>query len=73
MTMLEKFLAFARELPADKLESLEEALEHIMASYSNDHDFTSEELAELDRRAADENPEYADPDSIAAIFGKKFH
>jgi hypothetical protein len=72
MTMLEKFVAFARDLPADRLASLEEVLAELMASYSASDDLTPEELAELDRRVAEENPEYADPEEIAAIFGKKF-
>ena len=71
MTMLEKFLAFAKELPPERLESLEEVLEDLMTAYSAD-DLTPEEIAETDRRLAEKNPEYAEPDKIAAIFGKKF-
>jgi hypothetical protein len=71
MTMLEKFVAFAEKLPPERLESLEQVLEDLMAAYSAD-DLTPEEIAETDRRLAEKNPEYADPEDIAAIFGKKF-
>lgn len=72
MTMLDKFIAFASALPADQRESVEESLAALMESLSAEFDFTSEELAELDRRVAEPNPEFADPAAIAKIFGKPF-
>ena len=72
MTMLEKFMAFARTLPADSMESLEETLAQIMDSCCGEYDFTPEQLAEMEKRMAEENPEYASQEAIAAIFGKPF-
>lgn len=72
MTVLDKFLSFAKALPADKLEAVEESLAALMESMSPEHDFTPAELAELEARAADPNPEFADPAEIAKIFGKPF-
>lgn len=72
MTMLDKFIAFASALPADQRESVEESLAALMESLSAEFDFTSEELAELDRRVAEPNPEFADPAAITKIFGKPF-
>ena len=72
MTKLETFVAFARDLPEDRLAALEQMLDDLMRQIAGDDEFTPEELAELDRRAAENDPEYADPDEIAAIFGKNF-
>ena len=72
MTILEKFVAFAEGLPEDRRQAFEELLADLMAGESSDGEFTPEELAELDRRMADPNPEYADPKDIAAIFGTTF-
>lgn len=70
MTVLESFMSFARQLPADRLEMVEEALASLMASYSGDHQLTGAELAELDRRVADPAAKFADPRDIAELFGK---
>jgi hypothetical protein len=43
-----------------------------MESDSPESDLTPDELAELDRRVADPNAEYADPKDIADIFGTTF-
>ena len=48
--MLEKFMAFAKGLPADRLESVEEVLAALMESHSDKYDLTADQLAELDRR-----------------------
>ena len=72
MTMLEKFMAFAKALPADRLESVEEVLAALMETYSDKYDLTADQLAEMDRRVAEENPEYASQEAITAIFGKPF-
>ncbi|MEE9433361.1 MAG: hypothetical protein V3V15_03890 [Sphingorhabdus sp.] len=53
MTMLEKFVSFAKHLPADRLESVEASLAALMESYSEKYDLTKAELAEIDRRAAE--------------------
>lgn len=72
MTMLEKFVSFARGLPADRLQSMEAALAELMESYSDEHDFTAPQLAEIDRRVADANPQFAKSDDISRLFGKPF-
>ncbi len=72
MTVLENFIAFASALPTDQRESVEQSLAALMASLSAEFDFTSAELAELDRRMAEPNPEFSDPAHITKIFGKPF-
>ena len=72
MTVLENFIAFASALPTDQRESVEQSLAALMESLSPEFDFTSEELAELDRRMAEPNPEFSDPADITKIFGKPF-
>ena len=72
MTMLEKFVSFAKGLPADRLQSMEAALAELMESYSDEYDFTATELAEIDRRVADANPQFARSGDIAKLFGKPF-
>ena len=65
-------MAFAKTLPADQLESVEEVLAALMESHSEKYDLTADQLAELDKRMVEENPEYASPEAIAAIFVKPF-
>lgn len=72
MTVLDQFIAFAQGLPAEQRERLEDYLDDLMRSISSDDEFTPDELAELDRRADETKPDYADPAAIAAIFGKPF-
>lgn len=72
MTMLDKFLSFAKALPADQLESVEESLAALMESMSPRYDLTPVELAELEARLAEPNPELANPADITKIFGKPF-
>jgi hypothetical protein len=72
MTVLESFISFANSLPADQRESVEEALAALMESLSAEFDFTPTELAEIEHRMAETNPEYADPAEITRIFGKPF-
>jgi hypothetical protein len=72
MTVLDKFVSFAQGLSADRREAIEAALAALMESHSPAYDFTVDELAEMDRRVADPNPGFADPDEIAKLFGKPF-
>jgi len=72
MTMLEKVIAFAEALPADRREAVEETLAALMESWSAEYDFTPKELAELDRRVAEPRAQYSDPSDITRIFGKPF-
>lgn len=70
MTVLDKFVAFVRGLPADRLESIEEVLADIMQAWSPGDDFTPQELAEIDRRLADDH-DIADQAEIEALLGRK--
>lgn len=72
MTVLDKFIAFASALPADKRESVEEALAALMESLSTEFDFTPAELSEITRRADEPSPAFSDPAEIAKLFGKPF-
>ena len=72
MTSLEKFISFAQRLPADQLEAVEASLSALMDSLSERFDFSAEELAEIDRRAADPAPRFSSPTDITKIFGKPF-
>jgi hypothetical protein len=70
MTVLDKFVSFAKALPAEQLEAVEASLAEIMESMSDDSDFTPEELAELDRRMADPNPRMADDAAVERLLGR---
>jgi hypothetical protein len=72
MTVLDSFIAFARALPVERREAFEDTLAALMDSYAERFDFTSGELAELRRRAAEVDPELSDPGDIAHLFGKPF-
>ncbi len=72
MTVLENFIAFASALPADQRESVEQSLAALMESLSAEFDFTPTELAELERRMAEPDPQFSDPADITKIFGKPF-
>lgn len=72
MTVLESFLSFAEHLPADRRQSVEAILTALMATYSEHHGFSTDELDMLDRRTADPDPRFADPDVIDRLFGKPF-
>lgn len=72
MTVLEQFVSFAKALPADRLHSVERALATLMETYSGSHEFTDEELAELDRRMTEASPQFSDPAEISKLFGKPF-
>ena len=70
MTMIDRFMDFVQSLPADSTASLELTLAQIIESWSGKADFTPDQLAELERRLAEENPEMAANGDIEAIFGK---
>ena len=72
MTTLDKFMHFIQALPQESVESVEATLAQIMESYSDKYDFSAAQLAELDKRMAEENPEYSSKEAITAIFGKPF-
>ena len=62
MSTLDKFVAFTEALSADRRHDIEEVLESLMSS--DDAEFTTEEIAELDRRVADESEEWIDGDVV---------
>ena len=72
MTVLERFITFAKGLPADRRQSVEDALATLMEAYSDKYEFTGEELAEIDRRVAETDPQFARPDDITGLLGKPF-
>lgn len=67
MTILDRFVEFTNALPAERRGEIESLLATIMAS-GEAAVFTEEELAELDRRLAENPPEYATEDEVAAAF-----
>ena len=70
MTVLDKFVAFAAGLPADRRREVEEVLAALMDRESDDHGLTPAQLAELDRRLAEPNPEYVDEAIVMAKLRK---
>ncbi|QGN54787.1 hypothetical protein [Novosphingobium sp. Gsoil 351] len=68
MSILEKFVAFAEALPDERRAEIDEILAAIMDSDDPEFGFTPDELAELDRRMADPDPQYADPAEVEAVF-----
>jgi hypothetical protein len=72
MTVLETFMSFAKQLPADRLRSVESALASVMQTYSEDYEFTGTELQTVDQRLADPDPRYSDSKEISKLFGKPF-
>ena len=72
MTMIEKFVDFVHALPADRAQSVEATLAQIMESYSDKYELTPDQLAEMQKRMAEENPEFSSKEAITAIFGKSF-
>ena len=64
MSILEQFVVFAEALPADRRREVDEILAEMMDPSSPDFWFTPEEIAELDRRCADESEEFVDGDVV---------
>ena len=72
MSILEKFVAFAEALPDDRRVEIEEILSDLMGANSADCEFTPEEIAELDRRCADESEEWIDGDVVRKKLRRLF-
>lgn len=72
MTIIDKFAHFVESLPEESAKSVEQLLEQVMRSYSEEIAYTPAQLAELDMRLAEAKPQYASQESIAEIFGKPF-
>ena len=72
MTSLEKFISFAQDLPAEQLETVEASLSALMESLSEQFGFSADELAEIDRRVANPDPQFSSKADIAGIFGRAF-
>ena len=70
MTIIEKFVAFAEGLPADRRAEIEEILFEIMEAETADCELSPEQLAELERRMADPNPQYASAEEVEAFFAR---
>lgn len=68
MTVLDRFLDFARALPADRLQTVEDVLEAIMNAAEPGVEFSATELAELDRRMAEPDPRYASGNEVESLF-----
>ena len=64
MSILEKFVAFAEALPDDRRVEIEEILSDLMGAGSANCEFSAEEIAELDRRCADESEGWIDGDVV---------
>lgn len=71
MTILEKFVAFAEQLPAARRDEIEAALAALMDSYSSEYQFAPDELAELDRRVAEPHPRYSSSEEIDALLQRR--
>lgn len=72
MSVVDKFVQFTERLPANRLYAIELALAEIMESHSEQHEFSLSELAAIDQRVAERQPEYSKGDDIAKLFGKSF-
>ena len=72
MTVLDKFISFAKTLPADRRGPVEDAMQAMMNSFADEYAFTASETAELDRRLAEPKAEYAAPGDIEKLLGKPF-
>jgi hypothetical protein len=71
MTILEKFVAFTEGLTAERRAAVEEILASLMDSDSPEFALTADELAEIDRRMADPNPERLDHETVMAKVRKQ--
>jgi len=67
MTILDRFVQFTLSLPDERREEIEDILASIMAG-NEAAAFSAEQLAEIDRRLAEEDPEYATEEEVAAVF-----
>ena len=59
MTVLEKFISFAKALPADRRGTVDDAMTAMMDGFVDQYAFTASETAELDRRLAQPKAEFA--------------
>ena len=67
MSVIEKFVVFTETLPEARLREIEDLLESIMGPDLPDEEFTSEEIAELDRRVAQQSDgEWIDEETFRA-------
>ena len=71
MTVIEQFVQFAESLDDQERRAIEVELEALMQRHGGDPDLTPAQIAELKRRMADPNPEYASKDEMEANFGHR--
>jgi len=71
MTVLQKFLTFAENLPAGKAKDVGAALLTIMSSYENESLLTPEQEAENRRRFSIKNRKYAKTSEVEELLGRK--
>lgn len=71
MTIFEKFAAFAEALPPEQRSEVEDFLASIMDSDLPEFGLTADELAEIDRRIADPNPERIDEATFRAKLRRR--
>jgi hypothetical protein len=69
MTILERFMAFALGLPAERRAAIEERLAEIMGSEGVGEQ-GPEQPAEPNRRMADSKPLYATAEEVEAFFAR---
>ncbi|MEZ5960058.1 MAG: hypothetical protein R3C30_06470 [Hyphomonadaceae bacterium] len=72
MTKLDLVLARLKQLPADRQEALAAEIEFLLEDDGRQTVLTPEQRAELTRRLADPNPDYAAHEDVVAAFEKKF-
>jgi len=72
MTVLQKFVTFAENLPSGRVKDLEAALLTIMSSYeTEDSLLTPEQEAENLRRFSIKNRKYAQTADVEKLLGRK--
>ena len=72
MTVLKKFISFAKASPADRRGTVEDAITAMMDGFADQYAFTACETAELDRRLAEPKAEFAAPSDIEKLLGTPF-
>jgi len=72
MRTLDKFVAFAKALPAKEKADIEAVLTSMMLTYADETLLSPAQEEENRKRFADPNPQYATQEQVTEIFGKPF-